>query len=547
MFKCEGLFVNVIIGLVSLLVLTQVWAFFSGFGIAFHIVLLTGNTILTVYFFNPHKRVLFRIYRQLIALTYLQKVFLAMVLFLVTLKSSLLNTLFDNESYYIQTINWLNEYGFVQGLANFNMFLGQTSGWHVMQSAFSFHFLGIELNDFGGFFLLLLNGLALKYYSRKAIIYRWIWILPIFNWVLIEFCKVPSPDFGIFFFSIVSVFIFLKNYDRPQKSNFFLLLVIFLSTFLVKITAVGLFVFPLVAFIQLREKTTALFTNSILIIIIFFGIWFSKNLLISGYPFFPSHLAADFFKDLNHQIPQDLHSLFFAGERLWFFFVNTNEIKQYTALELFWRWFTSSKIDLIVNSMSVVFFLISPYIIYRKNLSKAFWWLYLSFVVQIVFLGLTSPNPRFILHYVVIFTSVGFAFLKWSNQFKYLSLLAAQALVGYFIVFPRSHPHIETDKIKKYRLTYEVKNLLLPMPNSSLNWNYETHNIGNLTYNSPEQGLYLWLSGDCEIPCINQQQQEIIAKITKHIPQLKDESNLSKGFYSKRVEVKTSDSVGSIE
>ncbi len=45
----------------------------------------------------------------------------------------------DNESYYIQTIKWLNEYGYVKGLVNLHLFLGQTSGWHVLQSAFNFN------------------------------------------------------------------------------------------------------------------------------------------------------------------------------------------------------------------------------------------------------------------------------------------------------------------------------------------------------------------------------------------------------------------------
>ena len=54
----------------------------------------------------------------------------------------------DNESYYIQTIKWLNQYGFVKGLVNLHVFLGQTSGWHLLQSAFSFSFLYDRFNFF---------------------------------------------------------------------------------------------------------------------------------------------------------------------------------------------------------------------------------------------------------------------------------------------------------------------------------------------------------------------------------------------------------------
>ena len=56
----------------------------------------------------------------------------------------------DNETYYIQTIKWLNEYGFVRGLANLHISLGQCSGWHILQSAFSFSFASLDWVPFPG-------------------------------------------------------------------------------------------------------------------------------------------------------------------------------------------------------------------------------------------------------------------------------------------------------------------------------------------------------------------------------------------------------------
>ena len=46
------------------------------------------------------------------------KILLAFSSFLILAQSATLPFIIDNESYYIQTIKWLNEYGFVKGLAN---------------------------------------------------------------------------------------------------------------------------------------------------------------------------------------------------------------------------------------------------------------------------------------------------------------------------------------------------------------------------------------------------------------------------------------------
>ena len=64
---------------------------------------------------------------------------------LTALKSAQSPSIFDNETYYIQTIKWINEYGYVKGLANVHPFLAQCSFWHVLQSATNFSILNYEI------------------------------------------------------------------------------------------------------------------------------------------------------------------------------------------------------------------------------------------------------------------------------------------------------------------------------------------------------------------------------------------------------------------
>ena len=82
--------------------------------------------------------------------------------------------LIDNESCYIQTIKWINEFGFVKGLANLHIFLEQTSPFHVLQAGFNFSFLTNNLNDLNGLILVILCLYFIKvqidYFEKKYFI-----------------------------------------------------------------------------------------------------------------------------------------------------------------------------------------------------------------------------------------------------------------------------------------------------------------------------------------------------------------------------------------
>jgi len=99
------------------------------------------------------------------------QLFLGAITILIIAQCSTAPYVIDNESYYIQTIKWLNEYGYVKGLANLHIFFGQTSGWHIAQSAFNLSFLYPNFNDLSGFCLLLGNLFAIlklnSYFSNE--------------------------------------------------------------------------------------------------------------------------------------------------------------------------------------------------------------------------------------------------------------------------------------------------------------------------------------------------------------------------------------------
>nr|MBP6557864.1 hypothetical protein [Flavobacterium sp.] len=159
LFRIKSLNVVIvsILGLFGIALLASAWAIFSPINIGFHIFLLIVSMVLGFYFKNDLKEILKSTLRQLSGFSLMTKVLLSCSSVLILAQSAAQPFLVDNETYYIQTIKWLNEHGFVPGLANLHLFLGQTSGWHITQSVYSFSLLYDNFNDLNGYLLLMVN------------------------------------------------------------------------------------------------------------------------------------------------------------------------------------------------------------------------------------------------------------------------------------------------------------------------------------------------------------------------------------------------------
>ena len=139
--KNKDFVTTAILGLFSATVFASIWAIFGRINIAFHVFLLLLNLII----FFKFKKEISAIYKsftlQIQQLELPLKLYLGIISILIIAQCASIPYVNDNESYYIQTIKWLNEYGFVKGIINIHLFFGQTSGWHITQSAFNFSFL----------------------------------------------------------------------------------------------------------------------------------------------------------------------------------------------------------------------------------------------------------------------------------------------------------------------------------------------------------------------------------------------------------------------
>lgn len=525
-----------VLGLFSTTILASVWAIFGRINFEFHLFLLVLNGFIFLRFKSNitaiYQSFYFRINKVSIAL----KSYLILISILILAQCATIPYLIDNESYYIQTIKWLNEYGFVKGLANLHIFLGQTSGWHITQSAFSFSFLYDNFNDLSGFCLLLGTVFAVlkldSYFKNQNKNYLIVGILPLANILLFQFISSPSPDLPVYVLSFFAFFYFLENFKNPSPEKFTLLIILSIFILYIKPTSIAILGLPLFYLFQnfkiLKSNLFVSFALGMLILALFI----TKNTIITGYPLYPTQLFS--YKMYDFGVPKELLSFYFDETKLYGFFITQAEYNSLSATQLFLKWLTSNKVNAIFNSISIALIFISPYFIYKFFNKKSFWILYFIMIFQIILLFFTSPQFRFHIHFILVFTFIIFAcFIKSKKIITSLLFLSTIGII-ILLFFPINFSMLTQNKLILKNSQFQLNEVVFPHNNTKLNNTFQKAKIGNLNFNSPDKDAYFWTTGNGNLPCVNAKQIDYFKTYFNYIPQLR--TNDSKdGFYSKKI------------
>lgn len=428
---------------------------------------------------------------------------------LIALKSAQLPTIFDNESYYIQTIKWLNEYGFVKGVANVHPFLGQFSFWHVLQSGFNFPFLVFKFNDFNGFVLLIGIYYFIEKHIQKGV--NWSFFGILFLAFYYQFIDSPSPDLPILVLSAIVFYEFIENSNDIKSILLFMIFMIF-----IKVTIAPIL---LIAFVYLyKSKKTIPYFG--LISFIFGLIWIIKNIIITGFPLFPlTFIETNLDWKMSLSVLNKLTQLTIdAGyaENI----VNTVNLSIIEKLNL---WFHLGGINAIFNKGILVLFVIMPFTRFFK-LNKNFKILYLILLVQFLFLLVTSPQYRFFLPTVILFsTVVSYEILQLvSISKKYFVVILALLLITINLFF-------DVKNLDK-KSNFQLSQLIIPESITKYqNIAFEQKSIENFNYNDPKlPNSYETSNG--ELPCVN----EKLYRYYKYYPQQRTTA-IKDGFYAKEI------------
>lgn len=534
--KNRNFVITSILGLFSVTILASLWAVFDRINIEFQLFILLVNILLSLKYKTEILLVYTSFLHDLKILDKKLQFFLGILFLLIIAQCSSIPNIIDNESYYIQTIKWINEYGFVKGLANLHIFFGQVSGWHIAQSAFNFSFLYKNLNDLSGFCLLLGNVFATvklnEYFSNSNKNYLIIGLLPLANVYFFQLISAPSPDLPIYIFVLISFFYFIESLKNCSISTFNLISLLILFVLYIKISSFALVVIPILILVfnlqKLSSKIVPIAITGLLVLLLFIV----KNTIITGFPLYPTTYLQ--FGEFDYRLPKNVISFFFNDAQLKQFFITSLQFHSMTGLQIAFKWLFLPNIDGFFNLLTITLMVISPFFIYNYFNKKSVWLIYLVAIFQMVLLLISSPQFRFFMHLTLFLSFLIFA--CWFTNRKII--LAAYALTTTFTVvilfIPIHFNSLKQNKFTNYNTAFSMQTLIFPYGNSKNETLYKSVVKGNLQYNSSQNNSFFWGTGNGELPCVNEKQLNYLEKYLGVFPQLRT-TDLKDGFYSKKV------------
>jgi len=534
--KNRNFVVTSILGLFSVTIIASIWAIFGRINIEFHVLLLLLNISLLFKFRKP----IIEIYKSFILeikeLKIPSKLFLILITFLIIAQCASIPYVIDNESYYIQTIKWLNEYGFAKGLVNLHLFFGQMSGWHISQSAFNFSFLYQNFNDLSGFCLLLGNIFAIQklneFYKNENKNFLIIGLLPVFNIFFFQFISAPSPDIPVYVFSFILFFYFLENFKKITAEAFYLITILVLFLLYIKNTTLTFAMIPIIALAHHYNFLSRKLLKPVILATIIFSLFVVKNMIICGSPIFPSKIGASF--STSYAIPNSISVFYYDQIKYYGFFVDMNQYNSMSVFDLFIKWISMPKLNGLFNKLSVLLILIVPFFIFKFQNKKALWTLYFIMVLQLFLLFITSPQYRFFMNFILFFSL--FCLISISQNKKMINSLLLLSLIPTIVVLflPINLNKFSNHKFMLEISNFSIKNIISPYQNTKNSTAFETIQLGNLKYNSPIKNDFFWANGNGNLPCVNKEQLDYFEKYFHIIPQMRTK-DLKDGFYAKKV------------
>jgi hypothetical protein len=523
-----------ILGLFSITVLATIWAFFGPIAIGFHSVLLLASILFWFQNKAAFSLILYNAWTQIKQFSLTVRIFFIASSLLILTQSATLPYIIDNESYYIQTIKWLNEYGFVKGLANLHLFLGQNSGWHITQSVYSFSFFYDRFNDLNGFCLLLGNLFAfqklhsyLTQYNRMDLVFG---LLPLTYIFLFQFVSSPSPDLPVYVFGFIMFSAYLQGDNK--KDRFIIIGILAAFAFFIKVTAAILLILPLVLltanFRLLKNQIGKISIIGSLVLVLFM----LKNAMLTGYPLFP--LLCFRIDVLDYTVPAVVMDFFFSKSMLHSFYVPHGYFDSWSTFEIIKAYFLNNGMTGYIGIASILMLLITPIAIVGKKLPRSIWTIYLAFVILAIMLCFSSPQFRFYVYFSLFFLLLLISLLiskpKWILSLLALSITFSAIIVITTVNFGRIH----SNDLMKQNSTFSLKNIIIPEPNSRWSPEYRGGSVGNMHYHSPIDTSFFWVTANGKLPCINTAQLDYFQKGFFIIPQQRS-IELSDGFYAQKI------------
>ena len=528
--------VTLLLGGFFISTLAGIWAIFLGLNGVFESILLGGALISGFIFRTTWIAFFHSLKAKIKTLSTLLKIILGSIFFFALAQSAGAPYMIDNETYYIQTIKWLDTYGLVPGLANLHFFLSQMSGWHILQSATNLDQLHPHFNDLSGFYLMVGNLYAIRHLHAFSNSERWqdlsIGLFPVFNIFLFQFIGAPSPDIAVYVCFLIILGEYVKHYSGQKAVSLELLFTIAVFAIFNKLTAILFVFFPI--HLLIRSKLSLRKQLPIWSIIggITLLLFLVKNSLTTGYPLYPFTRITTF----DWQLPNALQQFYQEQTKLHGFFMTAEVYSSSSPIERFLVWLTLPKLHGIFNMGMCVLLLLFPLVLFRfkRKKIKSLWLLYGVSVIQLLLLLVSSPQYRYFFMYFMGIGIMLFGLLLFKQKrMIYWGISLSTALIAVPLFIPFNLNTLTQNEFHLSLSTFNIENSITPHPKTRYTAaTFTDFQVGNITVKTPENIDFFWATGDGPLPCVQAQQINYFKTYFKVEPRMRG-TTFKEGFYSK--------------
>lgn len=516
-------------GIFATTIFAGFWAIFYRLHWEFHLALLIINLLLCYFLRVSIRQQYFDCVNSLKLMPSNYKVLLAFIVLLVLAKCSLNSIVVDNESYYLQTIKWLNEYGYVKGVANVHLFLMQQSGLHLTQAAFNFSFLYKSFNDVNGLLLVMANLfgiLKLSNLQQSPFQHSYIiGLLPLANLLLLEFSAAPSPDLPIYILTFFIIYYFIESYQSVANHHI-IVATLCLFAIIIKPSAIMLALFPIILLFKTNFRSQV--GRLVALTAVVAALYLTKNFITSGYPLFPI-LWNPF--DVNFAVPLELAKLYYRETKIEGFNVGKTAYESLSILKDIQTWAMMPKLNGVFNKIALLLLFAVPILLKWKLNFRVWWLIYFVMTIQFLLLASISPQYRFFLNFILFFGIVASSFLLIKFKLVNVALYSTTAIAGLILFINVDISSITNNTFNTNKSVFSVKNIFVPNANSTYENSFTKKTEPNFEYYSPENMRFLYGTGDGPLPCVNEKQINYFKRKFNVIPQPFSQ-NLDDGFYS---------------
>jgi hypothetical protein len=310
---------------------------------------------------------------------------------------------YDTGLYHLQHVMWNTTYAIVPGLANLHDRFGFNSSFLLFSSLFESFTGGARHYAIGVLFLpILLDTLQAlhRLIQRRNTIaegLQVILIAPVLVWIGYRAMGTFYPDFAVLLIGItLSVrFMHIVETDTIQREDFILIVLLSALGVTFKLSFV-VFAFAMVVLTLIRYRYLLTIRSFILLFAVTSAIaltWMARNIVLSGYPLFPSTIAPF---DFDWRFPPDEANITATAVYAWARSSGTTATTELASLDWIPRWLTtvSQSTDLIIAlrfmGIAIVLSIASRLKGIRRN-----WIYFVPFACALAYWFLTAPDPRF--------------------------------------------------------------------------------------------------------------------------------------------------------